>query len=141
MVPRTCVLFLIPSLVAHGAERQLCELVRHMDRDRFEIHVAVYYGPGSTGEGDFYSEMAAIPGVGLHCLNKRRGALGYLASLPRLFSLMRQVRPDVLHGYMDGNFPVLLLGRVFQKRVVWGIRRTSQDLMKLDRLSRRLLRM
>jgi glycosyltransferase involved in cell wall biosynthesis len=139
MAPRTRVLFLIPSLIAHGAERQLCELVRHMDPDRFEIHVVVFYGPVSTGDGDLSSEVAALPGVKLHCLQKRRGALGYLASLPRFFSLMRQLRPDVLHGYMDGNLPVLFLGRVFRKRVIWGIRRTSKDLTKLDRISRRIL--
>jgi glycosyltransferase involved in cell wall biosynthesis len=130
---------MIPSLIAHGAERQLYELVRHMDPDQFEIHVVAFYGPVTTGEGDLSSELAALPGATLHCLHKRRGALGYLASLPRLFSLMRQVHPDVLHGYMDGNFPVLLLGRVFHKPVVWGIRRASRDLMKLDPISRRLL--
>lgn len=139
MVPRVRVLFLIPSLVAHGAERQLCELVRHMDWDRFEIHVAVFYGPASAEEGDLSPEMAGLPGVTLHYLHKRRGAMGYLPLLPRLVSMMRRVRPDVLHGYMDGNLPVLLLGRMFRKRVVWGIRRTSQDLTKLDRLPRRLL--
>ncbi len=139
MVPRMRLLFLIPSMIAHGAERQLCELVRHMDPDRFEIHVVAFYGPVSTGDGDLSSEVASLPGVTLHCLQKRRGVLGYLAALPRFFALMRQVQPEVLHGYMDGNLPVLFLGRVFRKRVVWGIRRTSKDLTKLDRISRRVL--
>ncbi|MDP1832128.1 MAG: glycosyltransferase [Geothrix sp.] len=134
------VLFLIHSLVAHGAERQLYELVRHMDKDRFEIHVAVFYGPGTGNQGELWSEMAALPGISLHCLHKRRGALGHLSALPRLLSLLRRVRPDVVHGYMDGNLPILLLGRILRIPVVWGIRRTSQDLTKLDRLSRQLLR-
>jgi glycosyltransferase involved in cell wall biosynthesis len=140
MASRICVLFLIPSLVAHGAEGQLYELVRHLNLDRFEIHVVVYYGPESTGHADLSSKMAALPGVELHCLHKSRGALGYLAALPRFYSLMHQIRPDVLHGYMDGNLAVLLLGRAFRKWVVWGIRNSSRDLMKLSRLSRQLLR-
>ncbi len=139
MAPRICVLFLIHSLVAHGAERQLCELVRHMNQDQFEIHVAVFYWPQCSNEGDLWSEMASIPGVELHCLHKRRGALGYLAALPRLISLIRRVRPDIMHGYMDANLPALLLGHMLRKRVAWGIRRTSQDLTKLDLLSRLLL--
>lgn len=139
MAARTRVLFLIHSLIAHGAERQLCELVRHMDRSLFDIQVAVFYGPESGNDGDLWSEMGGLPDLTLHCLNKRRGALGYLVALPRLLSLMHRVKPDVVHGYMDGNLPVLLLGRLLGKQVVWGIRRTSQDLSKMDRLSRRLL--
>jgi glycosyltransferase involved in cell wall biosynthesis len=141
MARRVSVLFLIHSLVAHGAERQLCELVRHIDKERFEIHVAVFYWPETSNDGNLWSEMAALPGVALHCLHKRRGGFGYLAALPRLFSLIRRVRPDILHGYMDANIPALLLGRILQKRVVWGIRRSSQDLTKLNLLSRVLLRL
>ena len=139
MPARIRVLFLIHSLIAHGAERQLCELVRHMDRSLFDIQVAVFYGPESGNDGDLWPEMGGLPDLTLHCLNKRRGALGYLAALPRLLSLMRRVKPDVVHGYMDGNLPVLLLGRLLGKQVVWGIRRTSQDRSKMDRLSRQLL--
>lgn len=139
MAIRTCVFFLIPSLVAHGAERQLCELVRHMDHTRFEIHVTVFYDPGSYSGGELGSELAALPNVTLHCLHKRRGPAGYLVALPRLLALVLRTKPHILHGYMDGNLPVLLVGRLLRKRIVWGIRCTSRDLSKLDRLALRLL--
>jgi glycosyltransferase involved in cell wall biosynthesis len=141
MPTRTGLLFLIPSLVANGAERQLYELVRDLDRARFAIHVVVFYDPEPGDGGWLWSEMAALPDLSLHCLHKRRGALGYLAAMPRLLALMLRVRPEVVHGYMDGNLPVLLLGRMLGKRVVWGIRRTSRDLAKLDGLSLGLLRL
>jgi glycosyltransferase involved in cell wall biosynthesis len=140
MGARRCVVFLIHSLIPHGAERQLCELVRSLDRGRFEIHVAVFYGPEAGYDGALWEEVAALPGMELHCLHKRPGALGYLTALPRLFSLMRRLRPTIVHGYMDSNLPSLLLGKMLRTRVVWGIRRTSQDLTKLDRLSHLLLR-
>jgi len=140
MPPPTTILFLIPSLVAHGAERQLCELVRHMDRRRFQVHVAVFYGPGPDLGPGLWNELAAVSDVTLHCLDKRRGALGYLGALPRLLRLILRIRPKIVHGYMDGNLPILLLGRILGKRVVWGIRRTSKDPSQLDRLSRTLLR-
>jgi glycosyltransferase involved in cell wall biosynthesis len=54
---------------------------------------------------------------------------------------MFRVRPDILHGYLDGNLPALFLGAAFHKQVVWGIRRTSQDLSKLNRLTRWLLKL
>lgn len=140
MVSRVRILFLIPSLVANGAERQLFELVKRMDRDRFEVHLVVFYDPG--GEDNLWAEAASLPDLHLHSLHKRRGALGYLTALPRLLGLILAVEPDVLHGYMaDGNLPLIILGRLLRKRVVWGIRRTNQDLSKVDRLGLRLLRL
>jgi len=136
---RVRVLFLIPSLVAHGAERQLYELVRHMDQERFELHVAVFYGPGETEDGDLWAELTAVPDVAVHWLRKRRGPLGYLTAMPRLLALISWLEPALVHGYMDGNLPVLLAGKLLRRRVAWGIRRTSRDLSKLDRLSRFLL--
>jgi glycosyltransferase involved in cell wall biosynthesis len=137
---RTRVVFLIPSLIAHGAERQLCELVRGLDKGRFEVHIVVFYGPDAHGENHLWGETEGIPDSTWHCLHKRRGAVGYLLALPRLLTLLRRIRPDVLHGYMDANLPTLLLGRLLGRPVVWGIRRTSANLSLLDGRSRWLLR-
>ncbi|NTV73598.1 MAG: glycosyltransferase, partial [Holophaga sp.] len=133
---RPRLLFLINSLNPGGAERQLCELVRSMDRDRFKVHVVVNYDPPAGAATGFYDQMAALPGVTLHSLHKRRGALGYGPSLVRLLALVIRFDPQILHGYMDGNLPLLLLGGLLRKRVVWGIRRTSADQTKLDRVGR-----
>ena len=141
MAPRTRVLFLIPSLVAHGAERQLCELVRAMDGDRFEIHVAVFYDPAACEGGDLAPRISGLPHVSLHSLHKRRGLLGNLAALPRLARLARRLDPDVVHGYMDGNLPALLAAKRTGARAVWGIRRTNSDLDAISGFSRWLLRL
>ena len=118
MTSKICVVFLIPSLVAHGAERQLCELVKGMDRTRFEIHVVVFYEARARDGADFWDEVAAIPQVTLHCLNKRRGGTGYFIALPRLLGKLMRIKPAILHGYMDANLATLLLGRLMGKRVV-----------------------
>lgn len=137
---RVRIAFLIPSLIAHGAERQLCELVRGLDRDRFEIHLIVSYAAGVREGADYWSETAEIPGLTLHCLHKRPGPVGHLTALPRLWRLLRKIRPDLLHGYLDANLPALLVGRALGRPVAWGIRRSSHDLTQLNRLSRTLLR-
>jgi glycosyltransferase involved in cell wall biosynthesis len=140
MSPKTRVLFLHNSLAAGGAERQLCELVKHLDPDQFEIHVAVFYDPGNGNGGELWPEMLSILGPKLHSLHKRRGAAGYLVAIPKLLGLVFRTRPHILHGYLEGNLPLLLAGRLFGKPVVWGIRRASDDFSKLDPLSIRLLR-
>jgi glycosyltransferase involved in cell wall biosynthesis len=137
---KTRVLFLINSLNPGGAERQLCELVGRLDPERFEAHVAVYYDPPTPALASLFNQVAALPGVTLTSLRKRRGPLGYLVALPRLAGLIRRMDAQVLHGYMEGNLPMLFLGGLLRKRVVWGIRRTSSDHTKMDRLSLALLR-
>jgi glycosyltransferase involved in cell wall biosynthesis len=127
MAAKIRVQFLIPSLVAHGAERQLCELVRNMDRERFEVHVVVFYDPGHYVGGELGPEIATLPGVTLHYLHKRRGALGNLLMLPRLHSLTWRIDPQLIHGYLDGNLPALLVGRALRKAVVWGVRQSHGD--------------
>lgn len=134
------VLFLINSLAAGGAERQLTVLARGMDSMRFDLHVVVMYDPGYHNHGELWPEIATIPGVSLHSLHKRKGMLGYLTALPRLARLVRRTKPDLLHGYLQGNLAVLLIGSALRKPIVWGIRRTSADFTKMDRLSRGLLR-
>ena len=132
--------FVIPSLTTGGAERQLCTLVQHLDRTRFRADVIFFYPGDADPNGEGWQRSLDLPGVELHCLDKRRGPLGYLLALPRVLKVMRRVRPDILHGYSDGNLPALLLGMLYRRRVVWGIRRTSRDLTKMNRLSLALLR-
>lgn len=141
MTAKTSILFLIPSLVAHGAERQLCELARHLDPARFEVHVVVFYGPSQCDGGDLTPDLADLPHVTLHHLEKRRGPAGYLVALPRLLRLALRINPDILHGYMDGNLPVLLVGSLLHKRRVWGIRATQINLVKAGGLGLHLMKL
>lgn len=138
MREKSRLLFLINSLNPGGAERQLCELVRNLDQTRFEVHLVVFYD-SPVGGADLWHQVAALPGVTLTSLHKRRGAWGYGLALPRLLGLLMRTNPVIVHGYLEGNLPLLILGRLLRMRVVWGIRRTSSDWAKLDRLSRWLI--
>jgi glycosyltransferase involved in cell wall biosynthesis len=132
-------LFLINSLNPGGAERQLGELVRNLDLDRFDVQLVVYYD-SPRGADHLWHQLASRPGISLTSLHKRRGPAGYAIAIPRLLSILLKMEPDIVHGYLEGNLPLLLLGRLLHKRVVWGIRRTSSDWEKLDRVSRLLIR-
>ena len=122
MAARLRILFLIPALGAHGAERQLCELARSLDKARCEVHLATFYRPEDWEGADLSAELTGQPGLHLHTLGKRPGRAVDLAALARLLRLVARLEPHVVHGYMDGNLPALAVGRLFRTRVVWGIR-------------------
>jgi glycosyltransferase involved in cell wall biosynthesis len=111
------VFFLIRSLEIGGAERQLIEITRGLDKRRFAIAVASFYDGGA-----FAPEIAAIPGVRLIGLGKktRWGAFPFLANLWRA---VKDFRPDVLFGDMSpANELGWALARLVGAKAVWAIR-------------------
>lgn len=125
MARRIRICFLIPSLVAHGAERQLCELARALDKRRFEVHIITFYRREDWIGADLTPELVGQPGIHLHSLGKRPGRLVDLSALARLLRLVWELEPTIVHGYMDGNLPALLVGGLLRARVVWGIRNSG----------------
>lgn len=123
------VLFIIPSLGAAGAERQLTELVKGIDKRRFAVTVTTFYDPDTYDGGALWPELAALPEVGLYSLHKR-GRATVPQTMWRLLRLAQRVQPHVIHGYMGGNTPAMLVGRILRTPVVWGIRRSSKELAR-----------
>lgn len=89
--PRLRVLFVIDELDIGGTEQQILELVRRIDRDRFEPHVCCFrYGRKAK-------EIASF-GVPVHHEPKRMKADPGL--ILRLASLMRRERFDIVQTYL-----------------------------------------
>lgn len=121
------VFFLIRSLGHGGAERQLIELVKGMDKSRFIITVAVFYDDGALGD-----ELKHLPGVEFVSLNKR-GRWDFPAFLWRLFLQVHRSQPHIVHGYMGtANELSLLLGKIVGAKVVWGLRVSNLDFSLYD---------
>jgi glycosyltransferase involved in cell wall biosynthesis len=127
--------FLIRSLEAGGAERQLAQLATSLDKRQFAVTVITYY-PGGALAGD----LAAQPGVTVISLDKQgRGDLfGFLG---RLLRTVRAQKADIIHGYMWGaNELAWVAGRLTGARVVWGVRASNVDFSHYDWGSRWLFR-
>ncbi len=102
MPPRLRVLFVIGSMHAGGAERQVVEMLRHLDRERFEPFLYLAHRDGVL--------LADVPGdvpveafwggtrphsLGLKLLTVCRG--GMFARMWHLSRFLRQLRPDVVY--------------------------------------------
>lgn len=127
---------IIPALGVGGAERQMCELVRHLDPEAFEVHLVEVYESRQGEARALWEDLEALPAVHLHSLRKPAGLMGYALALPRFLALLRKHRPDVLYGFMGGAY-LALAGRAAGAKVVWGIRRTSADRATMDAFDRR----
>jgi glycosyltransferase involved in cell wall biosynthesis len=106
---RVRVLFVVGNFVAGGAERHLIELWRRLDRARFDVHVACF-----RREGAFTAEAEAL-GLPIHDLEigRRLYDPSGVRGLLRLTSLLRDLRPDVVHGYLFGpNLFAAVAGRL-----------------------------
>ena len=106
---RTKVLFVVGNFVAGGAERHLLELWGRMDRERFAIEIACF-----RREGQFADEVQAL-GWPVHELGVSRRIYDPSGwrGLIRLIHLVRDLRPDVIHGYLFGpNLFAVLAGRL-----------------------------
>jgi glycosyltransferase involved in cell wall biosynthesis len=96
-VIRTRVLFTIPTLEGGGAERVLATLLRHLDRARFDLHLALV-----EARGPYLADLPAD--VPVHPLGGR-DPLAFL----RLLALIRRLRPDVVFSSLTFYSTLVLL--------------------------------
>src|SRR5262245_44633523 len=111
------IFLLIRSLERGGAERQVIELAGGLVRCGFHVTVCTFYDGGALRP-----ELEAIAGVESVSLGKKgRWDMGRF--FWRLQSVVRQARPDLIHGYMGiANELALVLARISGAKAVWGLR-------------------
>ncbi|MBF0567381.1 MAG: glycosyltransferase [Nitrospirae bacterium] len=115
------VFFLIQTLDTGGAERQLIELVKALDKDKFSVTVGAF----SSG-GAFQSELEGVKGVRVMSFGQR----GRWDPVPifRILNEALRIRPDIVHGYMGvANEIATLVGRAVGAKVVWGLLSSDMD--------------
>jgi glycosyltransferase involved in cell wall biosynthesis len=122
--------FLIRSLDHGGAERQLIELVKALDKTRFKVTVVTFYDGGGLRP-----EMEKVAGVRVISLAKK-SRWDLLPFIWRLSRVVRELRPDILHGYMGiANELCSLMGWLYGGKVVWGLRQSNRPASQYDWLS------
>lgn len=117
------VLHLVTSFEAGGTERQFVELLKRLDRQRYDVRLAAL-----RNEGALYEELAAsfpeVPEFRLTSFYDRNA----LRQLRKLQALLRRERIDILHthGFYDSLFGAMA-ARLSGTRVI-----ASQRHLKLS---------
>jgi glycosyltransferase involved in cell wall biosynthesis len=130
-VQRVKIAFLASDLNCGGAQRQLITLIKGLRAHGRSVLVITYH-PGGALENELRHS-----GVPLHFVSRkwRWNLVGFLWQMIRL---LREERPDILHGYLSvPNICTVFLKPFFPHiRMVWGVRSSNVDLSKYEPLSR-----
>ncbi len=102
MTERTTVLYPVTDLTRDGAQRQLFELVRGLDKDRFRP-IVLSFEPGGPMEREFSS----LPGVRVLSI-QRRSKYDFLCML-RVARILRSMKVDVIQPFLT---PATFIGLV-----------------------------
>jgi glycosyltransferase involved in cell wall biosynthesis len=123
--------FLIRDLNYGGAQRQLVTLVKALDKQGFDITVLCFY-PGGPLEKNLKDSRVKIVSL------EKRGRWDLFNFFWRLIHCLKDIQPDVLHGYLsESNLLAIFVKSFFPSiRLIWGVRVSDVDLIYSDWLSR-----
>jgi glycosyltransferase involved in cell wall biosynthesis len=131
-LPPVRVVHLITELSHGGSQSALLRLLQASDGSRFRPLVACWYG----GDGAVAHELRA---AGFRVVDLGMGSGSRLAPLLRLYRLLRQERPQILHTWMfHANVPGRIIGRLAGVPVIISSERTMGQEGRMRREANRL---
>jgi glycosyltransferase involved in cell wall biosynthesis len=113
---------IITNLSVGGAETMLLKLMQNLSlNNNYRFKIISLMDLGEIGP-----RIQAI-GIPVHALGMKRGCLPGLGSMWRLYKLLKETQPDIVHTWM---YHADLLGGVVSRlipstRVIWGIRHSN----------------
>ncbi|TKJ33549.1 MAG: glycosyltransferase [Planctomycetes bacterium B3_Pla] len=138
-VSKKRLLFVIPSLVAGGAERVLIRLINHLDENKYDILLAVF-----EDKMDCASDLKST--VKIVCLNKKRGRRDFFNLILRLRKAIVSFKPAAVVSFIAFTNIVTVIATLFPKKISRVIisersyHRTYLPLSRLKHLRRTLMK-
>jgi glycosyltransferase involved in cell wall biosynthesis len=122
---------LIRSLDSGGSQRQLVELAKRLDKKRFDLTVLSFYSGGQ------FQRQLAENRIKHESLNKF-GRWDVPAFTIRLLRRLRQIKPDILVGYLDVPHILTIFAKPFltHTKMVWNVGVSDINLTFYDWLPR-----
>jgi len=98
------IVFIIPSLAGGGAEKVLVDLLRHLDRDKYDMHLVLFEKAGV--------HLNSIPSyIEIYDL-KKRNRYDFFKIIARLASLFKDIKPDAVLSFMAYTNTVTILAKM-----------------------------
>lgn len=106
------ILFCTDTLMSGGTEHQLADLLKRLDRSRFEPHVLCLYGE-KTGRSLHFVPILQAAGIPVHVLDLGWSPLDKLRGIAALVREVWRIRPHILHAVNYHGSLFMRLGRPF----------------------------
>ena len=119
---RLRIVIMAHSLATGGAERQITQLAKGLDRDQFSVTVLLFHS-GGTYNVELNQAGITTKSIGLS------GSKDLFGFLIRTAKALRNLQPDVLYSFTDfPNVVAGLLGRYVKNcKIIWGVRASELD--------------
>lgn len=127
------VLFIISDLAFHGAQKQVVELAKELDRTGHEVAICTLNAE--------VGRARELVGTGVQVIADQKRSKLDLAVVRRLRRRVREWRPDVIHGFLyDGDIYARLAGAGLGAVVLNSERSDNYTLTSAQKLMHRLTR-
>lgn len=125
------IVYITTGLGTGGAERMLDNLLSQIDRKRFNPAVVSLLDRGTWGD------RLATSGIPVYTIDMERGK-PTPAALRRLMHVIRQVKPDLIQGWMyHGNLAAQIASLLFWQKipVLWSIHNSADALLADNKMT------
>lgn len=121
----------IRSLNLGGAERQFLELVKHIDKNKFDVYVCTMYG------GILEDEIKAIHDV--HYTNlQKKGRYDLFPFFMKYRSYLASIQPDVIYSFLPEMNLFSFWCKPKKTKIIWGIRASNMQFKQYGKLAQLL---
>lgn len=136
---RIKIVFIINNLGQGGAERQLIELVKNIDKNLFDISLCLY----AINKGIYFKEVENISDIKLikNNLRQKNIILKILEAILFIHKFLKKNKFDIVHTslFMNGAIVRLAAPRNYKNRIVYNVRTSFNLYTKRFLLLERLL--
>ncbi|WP_024787511.1 glycosyltransferase [Lebetimonas sp. JH369] len=117
----------IRSLDIGGAERQFIELVKHIDKIKFDITVCTMYGG--------VQENIIKNILGIRYINLEKKGRYDFSFYFKYKKLLNEINPDVIYSFLGEMNLFSLWCKPKQTKLIWGFRASNMDMKKYGKVA------
>lgn len=121
----------IRSLNVGGAERQFIELIKNIDKDKFEVYVCTMYG------GVQEAIVKSIENIKYYNLGKK-GRYDIFNFYNNYKKLLKTINPDVIYSFKEEMNIFSYFCKSKKTKSIWGFRASNMDLFQYGKISQLL---
>lgn len=121
------IILAIRALDIGGAEKQFIELIKHIDKNKFEVIVCSMYG---GVQEDIVKNIVGIKYVNL----QKTGRYDFYQFYNNYSKLLKELQPDVIYSFLGEMNLFSLWAKPKHTKIIWGFRSSGKDWSKYGKV-------